>query len=231
MKYNRIVEAIFIKRPNRFIAHVLIDGEEEVVHVKNTGRCRELLVPGARVVLEDCSEKPNRKTRYSLIAVWKGDILVNMDSQLPNAVVYKSLKENKIGELENIHRVKREVTYQNSRFDIYFEGQDEKGYIEVKGVTLEEDGIARFPDAPTLRGKRHVLEMIDALDEGYRAIIFFLIQMQSPREFRLNWEMDKDFSQAVKDAHDRGVIILAYDSIVDENSVELGKPIPIDLNN
>lgn len=231
MKYNRIVEAIFIKRPNRFIAHVLIDGEEEVVHVKNTGRCRELLVPGARVVLEDCSEKPNRKTRYSLIAVWKGDILVNMDSQLPNAVVYKSLKENKIGELENIHRVKREVTYQNSRFDIYFEGQDEKGYIEVKGVTLEEDGIARFPDAPTLRGKRHVLEMIDALDEGYRAIIFFLIQMQGPREFRLNWEMDKDFSQAVNDAHDRGVIILAYDSIVNENSVELGKPIPIDLNN
>lgn len=231
MKYNRIVEAIFIKRPNRFIAHVLIDGEEEVVHVKNTGRCRELLVPGARVVLEDCSEKPNRKTRYSLIAVWKGDILVNMDSQLPNAVVYKSLKENKIGELENIHRVKREVTYQNSRFDIYFEGQDEKGYIEVKGVTLEEDGIARFPDAPTLRGKRHVLEMIDALDEGYRAIIFFLIQMQGPREFRLNWEMDNDFSQAVKDAHDRGVIILAYDSIVNENSVELGKPIPIDLNN
>lgn len=229
MKYKKIIEGIFIKRPNRFIAQVLIDDIEETVHVKNTGRCRELLIPGAKVILEDCSDNPNRKTKYSLIAVYKGDILINMDSQVPNAVVFESIKDNKIpvGKLNNL---KREVTYQNSRFDIYFETDIKKGFIEVKGVTLENDCISRFPDAPTQRGTKHVLEMVKAVEEGYMGIIFFLVQMKGPEEFRLNWEMDKEFSQAVRFANENGVIIMAYDSIVSEDSIELGSPIPIDLN-
>lgn len=229
MLYSKTKEAIFVNRPNRFIAYVLIDGKEEIVHVRNTGRCRELLIPGVRVILDDCSNNPNRKTRYSLIAVYKGDMLVNMDSQVPNLVVYDSLISNKIEGLENLNLVKREVTYEKSRFDLYFESYSHKGFIEVKGVTLEEDSIARFPDAPTLRGTKHVLEMIEAVDEGYIGIIFFLIQMRGPKEFRLNWEMDKFFSEAVKLASKKGVQIMAYDSIVCENSIELGEAIMINL--
>lgn len=229
MLYSKTKEAIFVNRPNRFIAYVLIDGKEEIVHVRNTGRCRELLIPGVRVILDDCSNNPNRKTRYSLIAVYKGDMLVNMDSQVPNLVVYDSLISNKIEGLENLNLVKREVTYEKSRFDLYFESDSHKGFIEVKGVTLEEDSIARFPDAPTLRGIKHVLEMIEAVDEGYIGIIFFLIQMRGPKEFRLNWEMDKFFSEAVKLASKKGVQIMAYDSIVCENSIELGEAIMINL--
>ena len=229
MKYKKIIEGIFIERPNRFIAQVLIDDIEETVHVKNTGRCRELLIPGAKVILEDCSDNPNRKTRYSLIAVYKGDILINMDSQVPNAVVFESIKENCIPAIGKINSIKREVTYQNSRFDIYFETDNKKGFIEVKGVTLESDSIAMFPDAPTQRGTKHVLEMVKAVEEGYTGIIFFLIQMKGPKEFRLNWEMDKEFSEAVRFANENGVTIMAYDSIVDEDSIELGKPIALDL--
>ena len=127
MKYKKIVEGIFIKRPNRFIAQILIDDIEETVHVKNTGRCRELLIPGAKVILEDCSDNPNRKTKYSLISVYKGDILINMDSQVPNAVVFESINDNEIPLIGNINHVKREVTYQNSRYDIYFETDRQKG--------------------------------------------------------------------------------------------------------
>lgn len=230
MKYKKIVEGVFLKRPNRFIAIVLINGKEETVHVKNTGRCRELLIPGVKVVLEDCSDNPNRKTKYSLIAVYKEDILVNMDSQVPNMVIYESLKANKIDTLKEVTFIKREVTYNNSRFDIYFESQDRKGFIEVKGVTLEDDHIARFPDAPTQRGTKHVLEMVKAVDEGYIGIIFFLIQMEGLNEFRLNWEMDKTFSEAVRFAQENGVIIMAYDSLVNDDSIELGSPISINLD-
>lgn len=230
MKYKKIVEGVFLKRPNRFIAIVLINGREETVHVKNTGRCRELLIPGVKVVLEDCSDNPNRKTKFSLIAVYKEDILVNMDSQVPNMVIYESLKANKIDTLKEVTFIKREVTYNNSRFDIYFESQDRKGFIEVKGVTLEDDHIARFPDAPTQRGTKHVLEMVKAVDEGYIGIIFFLIQMEGLNEFRLNWEMDKTFSEAVRFAQENGVIIMAYDSLINDDSIELGSPISINLD-
>lgn len=229
MKYQKIKEARFINRPNRFIANVLIDGVEEKVHVKNTGRCKELLEPGARVILEDCSHIPNRKTKYSLIAVWKGDMLVNMDSQVPNRVVYDSLIGNKIAGLKDIDLVKREVTYNNSRFDIYFEKEDKKGFIEVKGVTLEDDLVARFPDAPTGRGTKHVMELIKAVEEGYMGIIFFLIQMKGPKEFRLNWKMDKPFSEAVRLAFKKGVKVMAYDSKVKADSIEIGQPVAIDL--
>lgn len=231
MNYHKIREAIFVKRLNRFIAYVLIDGKEEIVHVKNTGRCRELLIPGARVILEDCSENPNRKTKYSLISVWKGDMLVNMDSQVPNNVVYKSLLDNKIQEINNIDKIKKEVTFGNSRFDIYLELGNKKAFMEVKGVTLENNSIARFPDAPTLRGIKHVLELIKVVEKGYLGFIFFLIQMKGPKEFRLNWTMDKIFSEAVKLANENGVKVLAYDSIIDENSIEIGCPLKIDLEN
>lgn len=230
MKYKKVVKGIFLKRPNRFIAQVLIDGKEETVHVKNTGRCKELLVPGANIILEDCSHNKNRKTKYSLIAVWKNDILVNMDSQVPNKVVYDAIIQNKIKKLLNLNLVKREVTYGNSRYDIYFENENEKGFIEIKGVTLENNDIAMFPDAPTLRGTKHVLEMIDAVKNGYRGIIFFLIQMKGPKVFRLNKEMDKKFSDAVKFANEKGVEVLVYDSIVTENSISIGSQIKIDFN-
>ena len=229
MIYKQIVEGIFIERPNRFIAQVLINGKEEAVHVKNTGRCRELLVPGARLVLEDCRHNTNRKTKYSLIAVYKGDMLVNIDSQVPNAVIHQALKENMIDSLQNLDYIKREVTFGNSRFDLYFESNNKKGFIEVKGVTLEENNIAKFPDAPTSRGRKHVLEMIKAVNQGYIGIIFFLVQMKGPKEFRLNWKMDNEFSQAVKEASENGIIIMAYDSIVGEDSIEIGEAISINL--
>lgn len=229
MKYNKTLEGIFLKRPNRFIAQVLIDGKEETVHVKNTGRCKELLVPGVKVILEDCSYNPGRKTRYSLIAVWKGDMLVNMDSQVPNAVVFEALKEGKIRGFEDISYLKREVTFGKSRYDIYFESKNQKGFIEIKGVTLESNDISMFPDAPTERGAKHVLEMIEAVKQGYRGILFFLIQMKGPRAFRLNWQMDRVFSEAVKLASENGVEILAYDSVILDNSIIIDKPVKIEI--
>lgn len=228
MIYKKTIQGIFLKRPNRFVAQVLIDGKEETVHVKNTGRCKELLTSGARVILEDCSDNTNRKTRYSIIAVWKEDILVNMDSQVPNAVVFEALKENKIEGLEDLSCLKREVTFGKSRYDIYFESTKQKGFIEIKGVTLEDHEISMFPDAPTERGAKHVLEMIEAVRQGYRGIIFFLIQMKGSKIFKLNWQMDRAFAEAVKLASENGVEILAYDSIVSNNSICLNKPVKID---
>lgn len=229
MKYKKIIEGTFLKRPNRFIAQVIVNGKEETVHVKNTGRCKELLIPGAKVILEDCTNNPNRKTKYSIISVWKGDMLVNIDSQVPNAVVSQALMENKIKGLEGLTKIKREVTFGNSRYDVYFESENQKGFIEVKGATLEENHISMFPDAPTERGTKHALEMIHVVKQGYMGVIFFLIQMKGPTKFMLNWQMDSKFSEAVKLAHENGVEILAYDAIVKDNSIEIGKPIEIDL--
>lgn len=229
MKYNKIIEGIFLNRPNRFIAEVMIEGKEETVHVKNTGRCKELLIPGAKIILEDCSNNKNRKTKYSLIAVWKDDILVNIDSQVPNKVVFDAILANKVMGLENLDHLKPEVTFGNSRFDMYYENKGKKGFIEVKGVTLENGGISMFPDAPTERGRKHVLEMIQAVKEGYKGTIFFLIQMKGPKEFRLNWKMDEKFSQAIKLASENGVDIIAYDSIVKDNTIYIDLPVKIDL--
>ena len=223
MKYNKVVEGIFKKRPNRFIAQVIIDGKEETVHVKNTGRCKELLIPNAKVILEDCSHNLNRKTKYSLIAVWKENMLVNIDSQVPNEVVFEAISDGKIKDFKYCTHLRKEVTFGNSRFDIYFETGNSKGFIEVKGVTLESGGISMFPDAPTKRGTKHVLEMIEAVNQGYKCLIFFLVQMKGTKIFKLNWEMDGDFSEAVKYASENGVKILAYDSIVENNGIYLGK--------
>lgn len=230
MIYRKIVEGIFLKRPNRFIGHVLVNGKEEIVHVKNTGRCKELLIEGAKVLLEDNTDNPNRKTKYSLISVWKGDMLINIDSQVPNLVVYDALKNGEIDGFNDLKHIKREVTFGNSRYDIYFESSKEKGFIEVKGVTLENNQVASFPDAPTERGTKHVLEMIEASKKGYSGIIFFLIQMKGPREFRLNWDMDPNFSKAVKLASENNIKIMAYDSIVSHEGIKIGKAIDIDLN-
>lgn len=229
MKYHKVIEGIFINRPNRFIANILLDGKEEKVHVRNTGRCKEILVPGAKVILEDCSHNINRKTKYSLIAVWKGDMLVNIDSQIPNEVVFKAIEDKRINGLEDLTFIKREVVYGKSRFDIYFETKENKGFIEVKGVTLENHSIAMFPDAPTQRGAKHALEMIEAVENGYRGIILFLIQMKGPKLFRPNWKMDEIFSEAVKLAYEKGVEILAYDSIITSSSISLNKQIEINL--
>lgn len=226
MIYKNIVEGIFLERPNRFIAKVLIKGQEEIVHVKNTGRCKELLIKGAKIYLQH-SNNPNRKTAYSLIAVEKNNKIVNIDSQVPNVVVEEALKNGKI---KNIMPsiIKREVSYLNSRFDIYFENNNKKCFMEVKGVTLENDGVAMFPDAPTLRGKRHIEELIKATNEGYVAYILFLVQMGGIKSFRPNYKTDIEFSKTLDFAKEIGVNILVYDTIVTSCSININKNI---LNN
>lgn len=226
MKYDNVTEAIFIKRPNRFIAHVLLDGVKEIVHVRNTGRCKEILTPGTKVILEK-SKNENRKTRYSLICAYKGDMLINIDSQIPNAVVYEGIKNKKVHELSNVCSLKREVFYGNSRFDIYFETQNHKGFIEVKGVTLEENGVAMFPDAPTERGAKHVREMVKAVQEGYKGYIFFLIQLKGAKYFTPHEKMDKEFASALKYAAENGVKVLAYDSLVTEDEIVLRNKVDV----
>lgn len=226
MRYSNIVKGKFIERPNRFIAVVEISGKKETVHVKNTGRCKEILVPGADVYLEH-APSPNRKTDYSLISAEKGGTLINIDSQVPNHIVYEAILANKIEVFKNISLLKREVTYQSSRFDLYFESDNQSGFIEVKGVTLEDHHVAMFPDAPTQRGTRHVMEMIDAVSEGYQGFIFFLIQMKKPNIFIPNFKTDPEFAKALQLAHSKSVKILCYDCIVTKNSIEISEAIPI----
>ncbi|MDD2481952.1 MAG: DNA/RNA nuclease SfsA [Lutispora sp.] len=226
MIYNDTKEAIFIKRPNRFIAHVLLDGKEEIVHVKNTGRCREILIEGTKVILE-ASKNPNRKTAYSLIAAYKGDMLINIDSQIPNAVVFEGIKQNRISIISDVKYLKREVTYGNSRFDMYFEKENSKGFIEVKGVTLEENGLAMFPDAPTERGRKHLIEMGHAVLHGYEGYIIFLIQMKGVQAFSPNFIMDPKFSEELKCCVDKGVKVLAYESIVLKNEISISQEIKV----
>lgn len=229
MKYKEIKKAEFIKRTNRFIAHVLVDKKEEIVHVKNTGRCKEILKKGTTVIIAKASN-PKRKTKYSLIAAYKNNILINIDSQVPNQVVYTGIKERKIPELNNINNLSREKTFANSRFDLYYEQNNNiKGFIEVKGVTLEKDGIAMFPDAPTVRGTKHVKELMTAQTKGYQGYIFFLIQLKGIKAFQPNHNMDPDFTKALKQAQTEKVKILAYDSQVTEDSISLGAKIPIIL--
>ncbi len=228
MKYNHIVQGIFIKRINRFVAHVWIDGVEEVVHVKNTGRCKELFIAGTTVILE-AAQNPERKTRFSIIAIYKGNRLINIDSQVPNHVVFEALQHKQISEIAGIDGVRKEVTYGNSRFDLYFESLGGRGFIEVKGVTLEEEGLVRFPDAPTVRGTKHVLEMIKAVENGYMGYIFFLVQMKGVKSFSPNSKTDPNFSAVLQHAAQKGVILLAYDSLVSEAEIVIGDRVDIVL--
>ena len=229
IQYENIVEAIFKERPNRFIAHCFLEGEEVIAHVKNTGKCKELLVPGTTVYLQH-HDNPKRKTAYSLIAVKKGERLINMDSQVPNKVCIEALKNGKLklpGMGEQLDLIKGEYTYGNSRFDVYVERGDEKAFIEVKGVTLEEDGVVRFPDAPTERGVKHVYEMIEAVKEGYRGYILFVIQKDNVKYFEPNDTTHKAFGDALREAKKKGVEILAYDTKITKNSIVLGKEVEI----
>ncbi len=227
MKYENIKEGVFLSRPNRFIANVIIDKEECVCHVKNTGRCKELLVPGARVYLQE-NDNPLRKTRYDLVAVYKGERLINMDSQIPNKVFYDWVKEEKL--LKSITHIKPEQKFKNSRFDFYIETKDEKIFVEVKGVTLEKDGIALFPDAPTERGVKHINELIKCKSEGYGAYIVFVIQMDKIKYFTPNIKTHKAFADALIKAEKCGVKIVCVDSIVTKNSIEINDFVEVRLN-
>ena len=222
MNYPNVVPGIFRSRPNRFIAQVDIDGQQETVHVKNTGRCKELLVPGARVYLQDC-QSPARKTRYDLIAVEKGDLLINMDSQAPNRVAAEYLPRR----FPDLQLLRPETVYGNSRFDFYLETAREKWFVEVKGVTLEENGIARFPDAPTLRGTKHMEELIACQQDGYRAMALFILQMPGMRCFCPNDATDPKFSAALRHAAASGVELLAVDCNVTPDSLTVCKPVSI----
>lgn len=227
MKYENIREGYFLERPNRFIAIVEIDGRPEKCHVKNTGRCRELLLPRAKLYLQDCG-KPDRKTRYDVIAVKKGDRIVNMDSQIPNKAVVEWLKQGNFFSKDAI--IRPEKTYKNSRFDVYIEDGDRKAFMEIKGVTLEEDGVARFPDAPTERGIKHIQELCECKKEGYEAYILFLIQMKGVYLMEPNWKTHEAFGEALVEAAGQGVHILAYDSLVTEDSILLDKPVEVNLS-
>lgn len=224
MKYGDIHTGIFLSRPNRFIAHVEIDGADEICHVKNTGRCRELLIPGCRVFCEK-SSNPNRKTKYDLIAVTKGDRLINMDSQAPN----KAAGEAADRLFDGVVSVRPEYAYGSSRIDFYIETKSERILMEVKGVTLEEDGVVMFPDAPTERGIKHLKELSAAAADGYRACILFVIQMNGVRYFTPNRRTHPQFAEALKQAAQSGVEILAYDTVVTENSMEINKAVEVRL--
>lgn len=226
MKYKNIRQGIFLSRPNRFIAYVELDGEVVKCHVKNTGRCKELLIEGVTVFLEE-HDNPNRKTKYSLIGVKKGDILINMDSQAPNKVVEEWLKEG--GLYENPSLVKREKTYGNSRFDFYVEAGEKRCFIEVKGVTLEEEQIAKFPDAPTKRGIKHIKELCDCRKDGYEAYIIFVIQLKGIIKFEPNIRTQPEFQQALINAKRAGVHILAYDCLVTEDTLQIDEKVDVDL--
>ena len=216
MHYDKIVKGKFIERPNRFIAYVDIDGKIEKCHVKNTGRCRELLIPGAKVYLEESSNS-NRKTKYSLVGVMKGNMMINMDSQAPNKVV-KEWLELKASE-KGIILIKPEKVYGESRIDFYYETDSSKAYMEVKGVTLIEDGIARFPDAPTERGIKHIEHLIELKQLGYETYIMFVIQCKGVKWFEPNDITHKAFGDALRKAVKTGVKVLAYDCVVAEDSL------------
>jgi len=226
MKYQHIVQAEFVERPNRFVAYVNLDGTRQKVHVKNTGRCRELLLPGAKVYLEK-SSNPARSTAYDLIAVEKGNRLVNIDSQAPNKVVEEWLYTKSL--FPDLVLVRPETTYGNSRFDFYVETRSEKIFIEVKGVTLEENGVVRFPDAPSQRAVKHVEELIQAKRDGYRVLVIFVIQMEGVTYFTPNEDTHKEFAESLYKAAEAGVEILAYDCQVTPEGMTIRNPVPVEI--
>ena len=225
MRYPKMVEGIFLARPNRFIAHIEIDGKTEVCHVKNTGRCRELLPVGAKVWCLDAAS-PSRKTRYDLITVQKGQRLINMDSQAPNAAAKEWLLAGGLGMIENL---KPESKYGDSRFDFSFTKDGRQCFLEVKGVTLENDGVCAFPDAPTVRGAKHVNELADLAAEGFGAYVLFVIQMEGVKYLHPNDATDKPFGDALRRAKASGVEILAYDCKITEDSMEIQEIVEVKL--
>lgn len=231
MDYVNVIPATFLARPNRFLAVVEVNGQKETVHVKNTGRCRELLVPGCRVWLSEASN-PARKTKYDLIASEKArsgkpPMLVNLDSQVVNDAAEEWLRQGALFGKDAV--IRREVTWGNSRFDFYIESGERKIFLEVKGCTLERDGICLFPDAPTVRGVKHLHELTACLDKGYEAYLLIVIQMQPVRVFCPNDETDPDFGRALREAVEKGVRILAMDCRITPDSICLCHPVPVQL--
>lgn len=225
MKYGYVADAVFLQRPNRFIAQVLLHGQEETVHVKNTGRCKELLVPGAKVYLEK-GKNPARKTAWDLIAVEKGDRLINMDSQLPNKVAEEWLAQGGFGHFSQLFR---EQTWGASRLDFCLKDSHRIKYVEVKGVTLEEGGKVYFPDAPTARGTKHLEELTRIRQEGMEAAVLFVVQMNGVSSFSPNGATDPAFSDALRRAADAGVEIAAIDCLVRPDEVTPGQRVPVVL--
>ena len=225
MQYGKMVEGRFLRRPNRFIAHIEIDGKEEICHVKNTGRCRELLPAGAQVWCLD-AQSPNRKTRYDLITVQKGERLINMDSQAPNAAAKEWLLAGGLGEIENL---KAESRHGESRFDFSFLKDGRQCFLEVKGVTLENDGVCAFPDAPTGRGAKHLKELTKLAEEGYGAYVLFVIQMEGVKYLHPNDATDKPFGAALRQAKAAGVQILAYDCKITVDSMDIREKVEVKL--
>lgn len=226
MRYERIEKAVFLERPNRFIAYTELNGRKETVHVKNTGRCAELLVPGASVYIQR-SANPDRKTKWDLISVEKGERMINMDSQIPNRLVEEWIRGGHL--FRDVTLVRPETTYGNSRFDLYVEAEGKRIFIEVKGVTLEENGVCRFPDAPSERAVKHLEELILAKQEGYETYVFFVIQMKDVRYFTPNTDTHPAFAEALRRAAAAGVHILAYDCTVSPDSIEIDSPVDIVL--
>ena len=225
MRYENMVRGEFVSRPNRFIAHVIIDGKEEICHVKNTGRCKELLVPGA-VVWCPSWDNPNRKTKFDLIAVQKGERCINMDSQAPNAAAKEWLLAGGLGEIRDL---KGEYTHGDSRFDFSFIRDEKRCFLEVKGVTLERDGVCAFPDAPTQRGAKHLRGLTALAKEGYGAYVLFVIQMADVKYLHPNDATDPDFGAALREAADAGVTVLAVDCAVTADTMEIRLPVLVRL--
>ncbi|MBR5237026.1 MAG: DNA/RNA nuclease SfsA [Clostridia bacterium] len=226
MEYGEIKPVRFLSRPNRFIALAELGGEEIVCHVKNTGRCRELLAPGASAFVE-VAKNPGRKTKFDLIAVYKNHRLINIDSQAPNKLFAQWVQAGNL--FQNITLFHPETRYKNSRFDFYLEADGRKIFVEVKGVTLEENGVVLFPDAPTERGARHLRELIDATHEGYDAYVVFVVQMKNVHYFSPNDRTDATFGQALREAHTAGVNILAVDCIVTPEKLSIADFVPVVL--
>ena len=225
MQYAKMVEGKFLARPNRFIAHIEIDGKEEVCHVKNTGRCRELLPVGARVWCLDAAS-PSRKTRYDLITVRKGERLINMDSQAPNTAAKEWLLAGGLGQIENL---KAEAKHGDSRFDFSFTKDGKPCFLEVKGVTLENDGVCAFPDAPTQRGAKHLRELTKLAQEGCGAYVLFVIQMEGVKYLHPNDLTDKPFGDALREAKNAGVVIMAYDCKITVNTMDISNKVEVKL--
>lgn len=225
MHYENVQKGKFLARPNRFIAYVEIDGREEVCHVKNTGRCRELLIPGATVWCEK-AKNPARKTAYDLIAVQKGGRCINMDAQAPNIVAGEWLENGGLGQITDL---RAEVKYGDSRFDFAFTKDGRQCYLEVKGVTLERDGVCAFPDAPTERGAKHLRGLKKAAEDGHGAYVLFVIQMADVKYLHPNDDTDPDFGGALREAANAGVQVLAMDCAVTPDTLSLRLPVLVNL--
>ena len=225
MRYDNMTPGIFLSRPNRFIAHIEIDGAVEICHVKNTGRCRELLVPGCTVWCQR-SDNPNRKTKFDLIAVQKGDRLINMDSQAPNKAAGEWLASGGLGEISEL---RPEVKHGDSRYDFSFLKDGKRCFLEVKGCTLEEDGVCAFPDAPTERGAKHIRGLTEAALAGYGAYILFVIQMSDVKYIRPHDETDPEFGRALREAAQNGVQVLAMDCAITPDTMDIRLPVLVKL--